>query len=107
MKTGSVILLVLIILGIAVIIYGILNKKTCQESDSNFECVKKMGATKSISPTAGDRYDFPQGANAEYGFYSNNRAARFSDKKKGSYDKVKITFDDGSTITLQEIFKKK
>lgn len=64
-----------------------------------FEYIKFKGATKTTSATAGDRYDF-----GDYGFYSNNRVAQFSTQKKGTYDKVKIIWDDKTETTLISIF---
>lgn len=46
------------------------------------------------------RFDY-----GDYGFFVNNRAVRFSDKKKGFYDKKKITFDDGEIVQLSTVFK--
>lgn len=64
------------------------------------EFVISKGATITSVPSAGERYDFKN-----YGFYSNNRAVNLSTGKKGTYNKERILFDDGTSILLVDIFK--
>lgn len=84
-------------------IKGLFGKGGIKECDglAPFECIKKLGAEKTISATAGDRYDYKN-----YGFYSNNRVGFIgsSPAKKGNYDTKQIIWDDGSKITLKQIF---
>lgn len=88
-------------------IIGIFEKK-CKPEDTPFECVKKLGATPTSAESAGDRYDYPNSAAGSYGFYSNNRSVIIGSApaKKGTYDKEKIKWDDGSVTYLSDIFKR-
>lgn len=82
-----------------------IGKGKCKENETPFMCVKRRGARLSPETGVGERYDYPPDPNNEYGFYPNNRAVRFRDNQKGSYDKEKITWDNGSETTLKEVFK--
>lgn len=73
--------------------------KVCKDLTS-FECIKKHGAVLTTATTAGDRYEY-----GGYGFYSNNRVVELSSGRKGSYDKIKIKWDDGTETKMTEIFK--
>lgn len=71
----------------------------CSDIDSPIECIKKMGAVYFETPQEGYAY-------GDYQFYSNGRVFQVSTKRKGSFDKEKITWDgNGETITIKEIFK--
>lgn len=70
------------------------------QTETAFDFVKRKGATKTKATNVGDRYDY-----GDYGFYSNNRAVQFSTKKKGTYTKVSIKWDDGSETKMIDIFK--
>ena len=78
--------------------------KECKDL-SAFECIKKQGAIRTDSQLAGDRFDYPPDPNEKYGFYSNNRVIRFSDKRMGTYTKEEVKWDDGTTTLLIDIFK--
>ena len=82
-------------------IFGGKNKK-CSESDTPLECIKKMGAVAFTTPTGQEGFVY-----GDYQFYANGRSFNNLTKLKGSYDKEKITWDNGDTTTLKEVFSKK
>lgn len=93
--TISILTVIAAFLGIYGLVLAYRNKTM-----SAFDYIKTKGAVKSTTVGVGDRYDFN-----DFGFYSNNRAVQFSTGKKGTYNKVQITFDDGTKILLSDIFK--
>jgi len=78
----------------------------CTDADSNFECINKRGGVPSA--TFKGSLDYPNGEKGSFRFFTNNRVAEIgsSPELKGSYDKKEITWDDGRTTTLKEVFSK-
>lgn len=115
-KVFGVIVLLIVLAGVTLLvvnkwdsissIWGGKGLKGCKDL-SPFDCVKKHGAIKTTSTSAGDRYDYPGTRDGAHGFYSNNRAVLIgsSPALKGSYDKTEITWDNGNKTPMNTIFK--
>lgn len=102
MKDKKVLYIIISVVLLVIIFYALKGIVSIYKSNkmNPFEYIKSKGAELSKTAGVGNRYDF-----GDYGFYSNNRAVQFSTGKKGTYNKVIILFDDGTSVTLDSIFK--
>ena len=86
--------------------------KKCKESDTPFECIMKKGGKKGTyteaNPGFPNMYDFPDSSAGSYRFYSDRKFIILysTPQIKGTYDKEKIIFNDGTQETIESIFSK-
>lgn len=97
-KAWSWFIIILVIAVIASAVY--FNRDKIFKKKSPFEYIKILGATITTFAHAGGRYDYK-----DYGFYANNRAIELPTGRRGTYDMIKIVWDDGTSTLIKDVFK--
>lgn len=110
-------IIILVVVGIVIknwgLISGSFSSKKCKEDDTPFQCVKKKGGKQGTftqaNPGYPDMYDFPDSEKGSYRFYSDGKFVILysSPQIKGTYNKEKIIFNDGTQKLISDIFTKK
>lgn len=111
------VIIILVVVGILIKNWGWISSsfssKKCKESDTPFECVKRQGGKKGIfieaNPGFSDMYDYPDSQSGSYRFYANGKVIILSSSPliSGQYNKERITWNDGNSELIADVFKNK
>ena len=110
------IIIILVVIGVVIKNWEWISKSfggsKCKESDTPFECVRKKGGKTgefiAANPGFPDMYDYPNSGKDSYRFYSDGKfIILFSSTQiKGTYNKEKVIFNDGTQKMIADIFSK-
>ena len=110
------IIIILVVIGVIIKnwswISGVFGSSKCTESDTPFQCIRKKGGKTGVftqaNPGFPDMYDYPNSGKDSYRFYSDGKFIILysSPQIKGTYNKEKIIFNDGTQKLIADIFSK-
>lgn len=111
------VIIILLVVGLVIKNWSWISKsfggKKCKEDDTPFECIKKKGGKTGVftqaNPGYPDMFDYPNSDKGSYRFYADGKVIILysSPQIKGTYNKEKVIWADGTQKSIEEIFSKK